>query len=63
MSIDFPKINRGVNEIIYFSVRFYSYPKTLIQACYKKGVRTSLIRRLSDINWYGQHLRSYKNRT
>ncbi|NQW36810.1 MAG: nucleotidyltransferase family protein [Flavobacteriales bacterium] len=63
MSIDFPKSNRFINELIYFSMRFIHYPKTIIQACYKKEVRLYIFRRISNPAWYGQHLRSYKNRT
>lgn len=63
LSINFPKMNRLVNELTYFSVRFMHYPKTIFQAFYHKKVRLYIYRRISNRAWYGQHLRSYKNRT
>lgn len=63
LSINSPKTNRLINEVSYFLMRFIHYPKTIIQACYKKEVRIYIYRRMSDPAWYMQHLRSYKNRT
>jgi len=60
LTIEFPKINRLVNSIIYLISRFLSYPKTLVKACFIKEARLSLYRRLRNPKWYGQHLRSYK---
>lgn len=63
LSINYPKMSRFINGMIYFSIRFYHYPKTIIQACYKKEVRLYIFRRISDPHWYGKHLRSYRKQT
>jgi len=62
LSINFTKMNRMVKDVMYFSGRFMHYFITTAQACYKKEVRTYLYRRLSNLAWYKQHVRSYKNR-
>lgn len=61
LSINFPQTNRFINDISYFSMRFIHYPKTIIQAVYKKEVRLYIYRRISNPSWYAQHLRSYSN--
>jgi len=60
LSLNWPRLNYIVNYTMYFIKRIFSYPKTIILAIYKKEVRLSLYRRLSDKTWYGKHLRSYK---
>lgn len=63
LSINYPKIRRFLNAIIYYSLRLYSYPKQLIQAFYKKEVRISLLRKLRDPNWYRRHIKSYRKQS
>jgi len=55
-----PKWARFSQVFLFFLLRFSSYPKQLILSIYNKDVRQSLYTRLSDPEWYGKHLRSYK---
>jgi len=60
LSINYPKMNYLINYNIYIITRLFSYPKTIIQVCYRKDVRVRVIRNLKTPSWYGQHLMSYK---
>ena len=60
LSINYPKTNYFLNYGIFLVSRLFSYPKTIVQACYRKDVRMRVINNLKTPSWYGQHLRSYK---
>jgi len=61
--INFPKVNKLVNIIIYLYLRIYKYIKILIQATYNKEQRNYIYVRVSDLSWYKRHIRSYIKRT
>lgn len=58
--IHYPKWERFSHVILYLIQRFSNYMRKLIQATYDKNSRDSLLARLSDPDWYVQHLKSYK---
>ena len=56
----YPKWERFSHVILYLIQRFSNYIRKLIQATYDQNSRKSLLTRLSDPNWYVQHIKSYK---
>jgi len=61
-SIYFPTLNYALNRFLYYNYRLFNYIRLFILAFYKKEIRDSLHRKLSDISWYKEHLKSYKNK-
>jgi len=61
--INFPKINKGLNIIIYLLSRIYKYFKILFQAIYSKEQRSYIYVRVSNPSWYKKHIWSYIKRT
>jgi hypothetical protein len=52
----FYKTNKG---IIYLSDQFYKYIKQSVESFYSADVRKSLIKRLSNRQWYENHIHTY----
>ncbi|NOR28460.1 MAG: hypothetical protein GQ540_08030 [Lutibacter sp.] len=61
-SIYFPTLNYALNRFIYYNYRLFNYIRLFVSAFYKKEIRDSLYRKLSDAGWYKEHLKSYKNK-
>lgn len=58
--IKWPYAHKAYNTVIYLSWRFSRYITIMLKAIYKKEERLGLYVRLSDSEWYGKHLASYR---
>ncbi len=61
--INFPKINKLINIVIYLFSRIYKYIRILFQAIYNKEQRNYIYIRVSNPSWYKRHIWSYIKRT
>jgi hypothetical protein len=59
--MEHPRSHRVFLIVRYFVLRFSRYITFSIQAIFNKGERKALVWRLSNWNWYKQHLASYRN--
>jgi hypothetical protein len=47
--------------VLYMAQRIFNNFKLLALSIFNKNVRQSIFARLTDLKWYGEHLRSYKS--
>ena len=58
--VNYAKWDRFSHGILFLLVRFSRYTLTLIRIIYDKKSRDALFTRMSDPDWVGQHLKSYR---
>jgi hypothetical protein len=59
--LDYHKLYRINKNAIYISYRFYSYIRQIIKSFYSRKDRKALFLRLSNIDWYKNHVTTYTN--
>lgn len=59
--IDSQKLYRINKNTVYTSYRFFSYLRQIFKFFYSRKVRKSLFLRLSNIDWYKNHITTYTN--
>lgn len=57
-SHSFYRINKS---LVYLSDRFYKYIKQLVESFYSSDMRKSLLKRLTNRQWYENHINTYIN--